>query len=79
MRKADYFAPTVKADVSGCTFFRGEDHEEEDRKRAHQQEQREYLMRQMEENKHKKNFNHKTDMMYDTQRMVMTRQVDFNH
>ena len=54
MRKADYFEPAVKPQVSGCVFFRGEDHEEEERKKAHQLEQKNYLLRQMEENKQKK-------------------------
>ena len=35
MRKADYFAPTVKPEISGCLVFRGEDDEEEARKKAH--------------------------------------------
>ena len=53
MRKQDYFVPSVNPPpgTSGCTFFRGEDHEEEDRKRAQAAEQRHYLLQQMEENK----------------------------
>ena len=34
MRKADYFPDQVKGQSSGCVWFRGEDHEEEDRKKA---------------------------------------------
>ena len=56
MRKADYFEPAVKPQVSGCVFFRGEDLEEEERKKAHQLEQKNYLLRQMEENKQKKDL-----------------------
>ena len=44
MRKADYFPPTVEKNVSGCVAFTGEDHEEEDRKRAQAAEQRLYLL-----------------------------------
>ena len=38
MRKADYFAPVVRPNVSGCVAFQGEDHEEEARKKAHNEE-----------------------------------------
>ena len=54
MRKADYFAPTVAKNVSGCVAFRGEDYEEEDRKRSQAAEQKSYLLQQMEETKAKK-------------------------
>ena len=33
MRKADYFPDQVKSQSSGCVWFRGEDQEEEDRKK----------------------------------------------
>ena len=51
MRKADYFTPTVNPCVSGAVAFQGEDHEEEERVRKQRAEQREYLMKQMEEKK----------------------------
>ena len=38
MRKADYLPQPVRTDVSGCTFFDGEDHDELDRKRRFQEE-----------------------------------------
>ena len=34
MRKADYFPDAIKPNISGCVAFRGEDHEEEDRKKS---------------------------------------------
>ena len=54
MRKADYFPASVTTNVSGCVAFRGEDHEEEDRKRQQNAEQKAYLLQQMEENRSKK-------------------------
>lgn len=39
-----YQHPADRPNISGCTFFDGEDHTEEDRKRAAQQQQREWLM-----------------------------------
>ena len=51
MRKADYLPQPVRNDASGCTFFDGEDHDELDRKRRFQEEQRAYLLMQMEQNK----------------------------
>ena len=52
MRKADYHRPDrVDAKTSGCTFFRGEDDDFDPRQKRHQEEQRAYLLMQMEENK----------------------------
>ena len=79
MRKADYFEPAVKPQVSGCVFFRGEDLEEEQRKKQHQAEQKAYLLRQMEENKQKKELEAKQNSMYDMQRLAVADQVGINH
>ena len=48
MRKSDYLPQPVRSEFSGCTYFNGEDHDEENRKKRHQEEQREYLLMQME-------------------------------
>ena len=79
MRKADYFPPTVAPKVSGCVAFRGEDHEEEARKKAQQAEQREYLLKQMEQNKMKKDLQKKQDLAYDNQRLAVNEQVNRNY
>ena len=73
MRKAEYFACTTPQQPSGAQYFTGEDKDEENRKRAHQKEQREYLFRQMEENKQKKALEKKQDALYDQQRLAITR------
>ena len=78
MRKADYFPPTVEKNVSGCVAFTGEDHEEEDRKRAQAAEQRLYLLQQMEENRAKKELEKKQNMLYDKQRIAINDQVNRN-
>ena len=48
-----YTHPTERPDISGCTFFDGEDQTEEARKRQQQQDQKAWLLVQMEEKKHK--------------------------
>ena len=73
MRKADYFKEAVIPQSSGCLVFRGEDDEEERRKKAHQMEQREYLQRQIEEKRQKKEIEKKQDWLYDQQRLAITR------
>ena len=57
-----YKHPEDRKDISGCTFFDGEDQTEEDRKRKMQQDQREWLMQQMEEKKQKKELEKKQDL-----------------
>jgi len=49
-----YQHPAERKNISGCTFFDGEDHTEEDRKRQQQTQQREWLQQQMEEKKNQK-------------------------
>ena len=78
MRKADYFRDGKVNHVSGCVAFRGEDHEEEDRKRQHIMEQREYLLKQMEENRAKKELEKNQNLLYDRQRQAVTDQVNRN-
>ena len=48
-----YQHPADRPNISGCTFFDGEDQVEEERKRKLQQENREFLIKQMEEKKQK--------------------------
>lgn len=48
-----YQHPNERPNLSGCTYFDGEDHTEEERKRKQQQQQREWLVQQMEEKKQK--------------------------
>lgn len=50
----NYTHPASRDNLSGCTYFDGEDNSEEARKKQQQKEQREYLMMQMEEKKQKK-------------------------
>jgi hypothetical protein len=57
-----YQHPADRPNISGCTFFDGEDHSEENRRKKAQQENREYLMRQMEEKKMKKELQRTADM-----------------
>ena len=45
MRKADYFPEEVRAQSSGCVWFRGEDHEEEQRKKEQAAAQKQYLLK----------------------------------
>ena len=78
MRKADYFPASVTTNVSGCVGFRGEDHEEEDRKRSQAAEQRAYLLQQMEENQAKKDLEKRQNMMYDKQRVAINEEVNRN-
>ena len=78
MRKAEYHGDALTTNVSGCVTFKGEDHPEEDRKRAHQAQQREYLLRQMEEKKQKKEMEKKMDMLYDKQRIAVMEEVNRN-
>ena len=78
MRKADYFTPTVMKNSSGAQAFTGEDHEEEERLKRQRAEQREYLMKQMEEKKQKKAIEKRQDFLYDQQRLAITIQVDKN-
>ena len=47
----NYTHPADRKDISGATFFDGEDRDEEARKFAIQKMQREALMQQMEEKK----------------------------
>ena len=49
-----YEHPDQRKNISGCTFFDGEDQAEEARKRQQQQQQREWLQQQMEEKKNQK-------------------------
>ena len=76
MRKADYHGHPLEKNVSGCCVFTGEDRAEEDRVRKQRDEQRAYLMKQMEEKKQKKDMEKKQDFLYDQQRMAITRAVD---
>ncbi len=48
-----YKHPADRPNISGCTFFDGEDLQEEERKKKLQQENREFLIQQMEEKKQK--------------------------
>ena len=48
-----YQHPDDRKDISGCTFFDGEDAVEEARRRKQQQDNREFLMKQMEEKRQK--------------------------
>ena len=79
MRKADYFPPTVEKNISGCTFFRGEDDDELARKHRHAHEQKMNLLRQMEENKQRKEMEKRNDYLYDMQRLAVTDAVNKNH
>ena len=79
MRKADYLPQPVRGDSSGLTFFDGEDHDELDRKRRFQEEQRAYLLMQMEQNKQKKELEHKQNMLYDKQRLAVMDQTNENN
>ena len=72
MRKADYYPPHLRPQISGCVTFQGEDHEEENRKKRQAEEQKNYLLMQMEEKKQKKALEHKVNMLYDKQRIEMT-------
>ena len=78
MRKADYFAPTVRPNISGCVQFQGEDLGEEERIRANQRANKEALSMQIEENNQKRNFEKRQDFLYDQQRLAVTRAVDEN-
>ena len=55
MRKADYFNPHVGANdvnnVSGLVHFTGEDHQENNRVRSQVEEHKEFLLKQIMENK----------------------------
>eukprot|EP00352_Strombidinopsis_acuminata_P003523 CAMPEP_0176381798 /NCGR_PEP_ID=MMETSP0126-20121128/32170_1 /TAXON_ID=141414 ORGANISM="Strombidinopsis acuminatum, Strain SPMC142" /NCGR_SAMPLE_ID=MMETSP0126 /ASSEMBLY_ACC=CAM_ASM_000229 /LENGTH=63 /DNA_ID=CAMNT_0017745839 /DNA_START=32 /DNA_END=223 /DNA_ORIENTATION=+ len=51
--------PPDRKDISGLTFFDGEDRDEEARKRYYQKMQREALMEQMEEKKQAKELEKK--------------------
>ncbi|CDW76902.1 UNKNOWN [Stylonychia lemnae] len=64
-----YKHPEDRPDLSGCTYFDGEDNGEEQRRRKLQQENREFLMKQMEEKKWKQDFEKKQDQMFDQQRL----------
>ena len=78
MRKADqhqglptfsicqYQTAHVRKDLSGCTSFQGEDHTEEDRKKAQAAEQKAFLLKQIEEKKQKKAMIRAQDLQYDT-------------
>ena len=84
MRKADqhqgvYYAAHVRKDVSGCTTFQGEDHDDHERKKRQQAEQREYLNQQMEEKKQKHAMIKRQDELYDKQRLAVTEAVSKNH
>ncbi len=57
-----YSHPADRKDLSGCTFFDGEDHSEEERKRQMQKEQREWLLQQMEEKKQAKELEKKQNL-----------------
>ena len=60
MRKLDYHRPERNdAKTSGCTWFRGEDDPYDERQKAHQMEQKNYLLMQMEQNKQKKELEKK--------------------
>ena len=82
MRKADYFQPEVKPQVSGCVEFRGEDRGEWDRIKDNQKSTRAALFMQMEENKQKAYLNKKQDWLFDQQRLAVanaTEQNQHNH
>ena len=49
----NYQHPSERPNISGCTFFDGEDLKEEEYKRQLQKQQREWLTQQMEEKKQK--------------------------
>ena len=78
MRKADYYPPHVRKDCSGCTTFQGEDHENENRKKAHQAEQKAWLIQQMEEKKQFIAMKKQQDMLYDKQRLAVNEAVNRN-
>jgi len=48
-----YKHPSDRPDLSGCTYFDGEDNNEEFRRKKLQQDNREFLIKQMEEKKMK--------------------------
>jgi len=48
-----YKHPSGRPDLSGCTYFDGEDNNEEFRRKKLQQDNREFLIKQMEEKKMK--------------------------
>lgn len=54
-----YQHPSERPNISGCTFFDGEDKTEEERKREQQRQQREWLVQQMEEKKQKQELDKK--------------------
>lgn len=56
-----YKHPSERPNLSGCTYFDGEDNGEEMRRRKAQMENREYLMKQMEEKKMKKELQRTAD------------------
>ena len=57
----NYTHPAERSNLSGATFFDGEDREEEARRFAIQKAQREALMQQMEEKKQAKELLKKQD------------------
>ena len=78
MRKAEYHGDALRKDISGCVTFAGEDHPEDARRKAHVAEQREYLLKQIEEKKQKKEMEKKMDMLYDKQRLAVMDEVNRN-
>ena len=82
MRKADYFNPHVQANsvlnVSGCVHFTGEDHEENNRVKSQIEEHKEFLLKQIKENKEKKALEKNVDLVFDQQRIAVNDQVNRN-
>ena len=58
----NYEHPKERWNISGATFFDGEDEAEESRRRHNQQLQKEWLVQQMEEKKRAKDIERQQNM-----------------
>ena len=65
----NYTHPNERWNISGATFFDGEDQNEEQRRFANQKLQKEWLVQQMEEKKRAQEIQRQQDMLYDQKRL----------